>query len=54
MVSNLVHLNKALKLGDRFIVCSKDKYATFMVMAVEYQPKGQTNKYWVLPVLETK
>lgn len=54
MKSNIVHLNQVLKRGDRFLVCSKDKYATFMVMAVEYQPKGQTNKYWVLPVLEGK
>lgn len=54
MPSNIVHLNKVLKRCDKFIVCSKDKYAIFMVMAVEYQPKGQTNKYWVLPVLEGK
>lgn len=52
MKTNIVHMSKIMKRGDKFTVVTERGKYSFVVMAVELYPQGAKNAYWVAPVLK--
>lgn len=54
MKTNIVHMNRVMKRGDKFVVASVKHAIEFVVLAVELRPVNMVNTYWVAQVLEKK